>query len=63
MLLSTQGGITMNSINTIKSSENKACKSVGSKNSESTPCLPYSVEKLLTDISNKLGLSLAIYQK
>jgi len=53
----------MNLINDNKVEESTACKAVYSHRKVSPTCFSCSVEKLLTNMSNKLGLSLAIYQK
>jgi hypothetical protein len=53
----------MNLTNTVESSEKNDCKSVYAKKNVSATCISCSVEKLLANMSNKLGLSLAIYLK
>lgn len=53
----------MNLTNTIKIEQATDCKEVYSNKKTSENCFSCSVEKLLSNMSNKLGLSLAIYQK
>jgi hypothetical protein len=53
----------MNLANTLKTSETNDCKPVYAKKKVSATRFSCSIEKLLVNISNKLGLSLAIYLK
>ena len=53
----------MNLTNTIKVEESTNSKSAYSKVETSKNCFSCAVEKLFTNTSNKLGLSMAIYHK
>jgi len=53
----------MNLINTNEAQKYKGCKAIHSNRKTSGNCFSCSVEKLLINMSNKLGLSSAIYQK
>jgi len=53
----------MNLTNTTKTEQATDCNTVYTNSKTSKNCFSCSVEKLLTNMSNKLGLSLAIYQK
>ena len=53
----------MNLTNTIKTVQSTDCNAVYKNSKKSESCFSCSVEKLLTNMSNKLGLSKAIYQK
>ncbi len=53
----------MNSINTIQIQNTTDSKSAYSKVNTSKNCFSCAIEKLLSNTSNKLGLSMAIYHK
>lgn len=63
MFASTQGVKLMSLTNTVKPESKESYEVAGSDLKKTKTRASCAVEKLLFNISNKLGLSLAIYQK